>query len=161
MSVTSVDEDFDNLTLTLIADFEAPSERVWQMWSDPRQLEQWWGPPTYPATVEEHNLAPGGDVNYYMTGPEGDVHHGWWRIMTAEPPRSLEFTEGFADDSGEPIPDTPASTMQVRLIEENGGTRMELRAVFDSEDQMEQMMTMGMPEGLQEAVGQIDDLLAD
>jgi uncharacterized protein YndB with AHSA1/START domain len=161
MSVTSVDQDFDSLTLTLIADFEAPSERVWQMWADPRQLEQWWGPPTYPATVEEHSLAPGGDVNYYMTGPEGDVHHGWWRIMTAEPPKFLEFTEGFADDNGEPVPDAPASTMQMRLIEENGGTRMELRAVFDSEEQMEQMMTMGMPEGLQEAVDQIDELLSE
>ena len=37
MTVTSVDKDFDDLTLTLVADFDAPIERVWQLWADPRQ----------------------------------------------------------------------------------------------------------------------------
>lgn len=58
MSVTSVAKDLDNLTLTLVADFDAPAERVWQLWDDPRKLERWWGPPTHPATVERHDLAP-------------------------------------------------------------------------------------------------------
>jgi uncharacterized protein YndB with AHSA1/START domain len=43
MSVTRVDKDLDTLTLTLIADFDAPIERVWQLWADPRKLERWWG----------------------------------------------------------------------------------------------------------------------
>ena len=42
MSVTSVDKDFESLTLTLVADFDARTERVWQLWADPRQLERWW-----------------------------------------------------------------------------------------------------------------------
>ncbi len=58
MSVTSVDKDLDRLTITLIADFDAPTERVWELWSDPRKLERWWGPPTHPATVEVHDLTP-------------------------------------------------------------------------------------------------------
>ena len=45
MTVVSVDRDLDELTLVLVAEFEAPVERVWQLWSDPRQLERWWGPP--------------------------------------------------------------------------------------------------------------------
>ena len=48
MSVVSVEKDFDSLSLTLVADFDAPIERVWQLWADPRQLERWWGPPTPP-----------------------------------------------------------------------------------------------------------------
>jgi len=51
MTVTSVDKDLDDLTLTLTADFDAPIERVWELWADPRKLERWWGPPEYPATV--------------------------------------------------------------------------------------------------------------
>ena len=50
MTVTAVRKDPDTLTMTLDAEFEAPPERVWQLWADPRQLERWWGPPTYPAT---------------------------------------------------------------------------------------------------------------
>ena len=38
------------LTLTITAEFNAPVTRVWELWENPRLLERWWGPPTYPAT---------------------------------------------------------------------------------------------------------------
>ncbi|HET6664110.1 MAG TPA: SRPBCC domain-containing protein [Acidimicrobiales bacterium] len=160
MSVTSLDKDFDRLTLTLVADFDAPIEQVWRLWADPRQLERWWGPPTHPATVEDHDLTPGGDVTYFMTSPEGEKYRGWWRITSVDPPKSLEFIDGFADQDGTPVADMPTTTVQMRLTEHEGGTRMELRSVFDSREQMEQLMDMGASEGLQQAVGQMDALLA-
>jgi uncharacterized protein YndB with AHSA1/START domain len=160
MSVTSVTKDLDSLTLTLVADFDAPPERVWQLWADPRQLERWWGPPTHPATVEEHDLTPGGGVTYFMTSPEGERYRGWWRVASVDPPKSLEFTDGFADQDGTPIPDMPTTAVQVQLTERDGGTRMELRSVFDSREQMEQLLRMGMTEGLQQSVAQMDALLA-
>lgn len=161
MSVTSVDKDFDSLTLNLLADFDAPIERVWRLWADPRQLERWWGPPTYPATVEEHDLAPGGDVTYFMTGPEGEKYRGWWRVTAVNPPQSLEFIDGFADDDGTPSADMPTTTVHMQLTARDGGTRMELRSVFGSREQMDQLDSMGMAEGLRLAVGQMDALLAD
>jgi uncharacterized protein YndB with AHSA1/START domain len=160
MSVTRVEKDFDSLTLTLVADFDAPIERVWRLWADPRQLERWWGPPSYPATVEKHDLTPGGEVTYFMTSPEGERSRGWWRVRSVNPPKSLEFIDGFADQDGTPIADMPTTTVQVTLTEHGGGTRMELRSVFDSREQMERLVRMGMVEGLQQAVGQIDALLA-
>ncbi len=159
MTVTSVDKDFDSLTLTLTADFAAPVENVWQLWADPRRLERWWGPPTYPATVENHDLSPGGEVTYFMTGPEGDKHRGWWRVTSAAPPTSLEFTDGFADQDGTPSATMPTTTVSMRLTEHHGGTRMEIRSAFATREQMDQLITMGMEEGLKEAVGQMDGLL--
>lgn len=161
MSVTSVDKDFDHLTLTLVADFGAPLERVWQLWADPRQLERWWGPPSHPATVEQHDLTPGGDVTYFMTDPEGEQYRGWWRVTSVNPPRSLEFTDGFADQDGTPLADMPITTTRMELTEHDGGTRMQLRSVFDSREQMDQLLSIGAAEGLQQAVGQMDALLAD
>jgi uncharacterized protein YndB with AHSA1/START domain len=159
MTVTSLDKDLDKLSFTLVADFDAPIERVWQLWADPRQLERWWGPPTYPATVEQHDLTAGGEVTYFMTGPEGDQHRGWWRVTSVNPPKSLEFIDGFAHQDGTPNVDMPTTTTEVALNEHEGGTRMELRSVFDSREQMDQMLTMGMEEGITLAVGQIDALL--
>jgi uncharacterized protein YndB with AHSA1/START domain len=161
MTVTSVDKDFDRLAITLVADFDAPAERVWELWADPRRLERWWGPPTHPATVEDHDLTPGGDVAYFMTGPEGEKYRGWWRVTSVDPPRSLEFTDGFADQDGAPSADMPTSTVRMRLSDHGGGTRMELRSTFDSREQMQQLVDMGAAEGLQQAVGQMDALLAD
>jgi uncharacterized protein YndB with AHSA1/START domain len=160
MSVTSIDKDFDRLTLTLVADFDASVDRVWQLWADPRQLERWWGPPTYPATVEKHDLSPGGAVTYFMTSPEGERSRGWWRITSVNPPKSLEFTDGFADQDGTPVADMPTTRVHMQLTERDGGTRMELRSVFDSREQMEQLDSMGMTEGLRQSVGQMDALLA-
>jgi len=161
MSVTSVEKNLDSLTITLVADFDAPIERVWQLWADPRKLERWWGPPSYPATVEKYDLTPGGDVTYVMTGPDGDQPRGWWRVTSVNPPKSLEFTDGFANEDGTPNADMPITRVHMQLTEHGGGTRMELRSVFESREQMEQLVSMGVVEGLQQAVGQMDALLAD
>ena len=56
MTVTNVTKDTEALTLTLDAEFAAPPERVWQLWADPRQLERWWGPPAYPATMDASTI---------------------------------------------------------------------------------------------------------
>jgi len=160
MSVTSVDKDFDNLTVTLVAEFDAPIERVWQLWADPRQLERWWGPSSHPATVEKHDLTTGGEVLYFMTGPDGERSRAWWRITSVTPPTSLEFTDGFADQDGTPIAGT-TTTVQVRLAHHDDRTRMEVRSIFDSREHMEQLDRMGAIEVFQQTVGQMDALLAD
>src|SRR5664280_606556 len=82
MTVISVVPDQQAHTLTLTAQYAAPVEDVWQLWADPRQLERWWGTPTHPATVLDHDLRVGGRVRYVMTGPEGDQHAGWGRSST-------------------------------------------------------------------------------
>ncbi|WP_214320050.1 SRPBCC family protein [Nonomuraea sediminis] len=158
MTVTRVDKDFDNLTLTLVAEFDAPVERVWWLWADPRRLERWWGPPSHPATVLEHDLSPGGTVTYFMTGPDGDRSHGWWRVTSVEPPGSLEFTDGFADQHGRPTSGM-TTRVRVRLVAHGGGTRMEVRSVFSSLEHMETVVRWGAPEAFAQAVGQMDALL--
>jgi uncharacterized protein YndB with AHSA1/START domain len=160
MTIVSVDRDFDTLTLTVAADLAAPIERAWQLWADPRLLEQWWGPPTFPASVVEHDLTPGGMVTYVMNGPDGQRSRGWWRIVAVDAPRSLELVDGFADADGNPSPDLPTTTIRVELSEHQGGTRMVMRSVFESLDHMQQVLDIGAAEVLQQAIGQIDALLA-
>jgi uncharacterized protein YndB with AHSA1/START domain len=160
MTVTNVHKDPETLTMRIVSDFDAPIDSVWQMWADPRRLEQWWGPPTYPATVVDHDLSPGGSVTYFMTGPEGDRHGGWWRVISVEAPRRLEFEDGFADDTGTPNPDLPTTTARVALDgRPDGGTTMTIESTFPSVEAMEQMISMGLEEGITAALGQIDDIL--
>jgi uncharacterized protein YndB with AHSA1/START domain len=160
MSVVRVEKDVDSLSLTLIADFDAPVARVWQLWEDPRQLERWWGPPTHPATVKTHDLAAGGEVTYVMTGPEGEQSRGWWRVTSVDSPTSLEFTDGFADQDGTPSAETPTTVVRMRLSERDGGTRMELRFSFDSAEHMERLERWGAFEVFPQSVGQMDAVLA-
>jgi uncharacterized protein YndB with AHSA1/START domain/pimeloyl-ACP methyl ester carboxylesterase len=162
MTVTTVRKDPQALTMTIDAEFDATPQRVWQLWADPRQLERWWGPPTYPATFTRHDLAPGGRVEYHMTGPEGDQPRGYWDVVEVDPPRSLVFRDGFANDDGSPNSDLPLTTARVTIEELGGGrTRMSIESRFPSTEAMEQVLALGAEEGLKQAVGQIDAILAE
>ena len=159
MSIVSVETDLEALAVVLVAEFPEPPERVWELWSDPRKLERWWGPPTYPATVERFDFAPGGEVSYYMTGPEGDRHGGWWRFTAIEAPTGLSFEDGFADADGKPA-DAPVAAVTVELAAAGPGTRMEMRAAYPTRADLDQVVGMGMEEGLRESAGQMDAVLA-
>ena len=161
MTVASIRKDSETLTMTIATELDAPVERAGQLWADPRQLERWWGPPTYPATVVDHDLSPGGRVTYFMTGPTGDQHHGWWEVLAAEPPHRLQLRDGFADHSGTPDESLPVSTSVITLSERDGQrTFMAIETRFPSREAMEQMVAMGMEEGMTAAMGQIDGILA-
>jgi uncharacterized protein YndB with AHSA1/START domain len=161
MTVKSVQKDPKALTMTVTAELDATVERSWQLWADPRQLERWWGPPTYPATVVDHDLNPGGRVSYFMTSPEGEKYHGWWEVTSVQAPRRLEFKDGFSDDSGTPNDKMPVTTSIVTLTERSGGgTVMTIESRFPSDEAMEQLAEMGMEEGLKAAMGQMDAILA-
>ena len=160
MPVTDVNKDLDALTMTITAEFDAGAERIWELWSDPRQLERWWGPPTYPATFVDHDLTPGGRAAYYMTSPEGEKYHGWWRVEEVEPPKRLRFEDGFADDEGKPNEEMPTMIQTVTIAEADGATTMSIVSKFASREGMEQGIEMGMDQGTAEALGQIDALLA-
>lgn len=162
MSTVDVTKDLANATLAVSSVFAASPERVWQLWADPRQLERWWGPEPYPATVVGHDLQPGGHVSYYMTGPEGDMPKGYWRVVEVEPPHRLVFEDGFADDDGEPNDDLPISRSEVTIEQvDDTHTRMTISSVYDTTADLERLLDMGMEEGIRIAVGQIDALLAE
>lgn len=158
MTVTSVEKDYDELQLVLTADFSAPIEQVWDLWADPRKLERWWGPPTYPATFTKHDLTPGAIVNYYMTSPEGEKHYGWWRINSVNPPTTIKFNDGFGE---QPTEGMPVGEMQLELATTETGTRMTLTSRNSTLEDFNQVLEMGMEEGIRESVGQMDALLAE
>lgn len=162
MTVTAVRKDADTLTMTLTAEFDATPEVIWDLWADPRKLERWWGPPTYPATFTRHDLTPGSRVEYHMTGPSGDQPRGYWDVLEVDPPRTLVFRDGFAKDDGTPDDDFPRNVGRVTIEPIDASrTRMSIESRFPSPEAMEQVLAMGMEEGLTQAVGQIDAILAE
>ena len=159
MPVTDVSKDLDALTMVVTAEFEAGAERVWGLWSDPRQLERWWGPPSHPATFTDHEFVPGGRATYFMTGPDGSKYHGWWRFEEVEPPGRLRFEDGFADEEGKPNEEMPTTVATVTIVESDGTTKMSIESKFAGRADMEQVIEMGMEQGMVEAIGQIDAFL--
>lgn len=153
--------DRETATFTVEVHHEADPQQLWQLWADPRRLERWWGPPTHPATVTDHDLAPGGVVRYFMTSPEGERYPGGWRVRRVDAPHLLEFEDYFADDTGAEDTDLPLSRSTVTIEEiGDGRSRMTITTRYEDVAAMEKVLEMGMEEGITLALGQIGPLLA-
>ena len=160
MPITSVASDSDTLSLTVVGDYPVPVERLWEAYADPRQLERFWGPESWPATFTRHDMTVGGRSEYRMTGPDGTSSQGWWRFLAVEPPRRFEVEDGFAHDDGRPNEDMPSMRMVFTFEPTPSGSRLTSVTHFASLESMEQLVQMGMIEGLRSALGQLDAVLA-
>jgi len=161
MPITSVDSDPQALTITVVADFTAPVRRLWDAYLDPRQIERFWGPPTYPAQFLRHDGFVGGMSKYRMVGPEGDLSCGYWEWTAVDEGKSFEVRDGFATDDGEPNTEMPNMRMTFEFSETALGSRLTTITYFNSLEELESLTAMGMMEGMSSAMGQIDDVLAD
>ncbi|GAB3189982.1 SRPBCC family protein [Nesterenkonia suensis] len=159
MPLTSVEKDYDALTMTVTADFPVPRRRLWDAYADPRQLERFWGPPEWPATFTRHDMFPGGRSAYVMTGPEGETSAGWFEFLAVTPPHSFEVLDGFAGLDGKPDRDMPTMRMVLTFNETAGGSQVVIQTFFNSADELEQLLGMGMEDGLRSALGQADEVL--
>ena len=160
MPVTSLTRDAEALMLTVVADFAVSRQRLWDAYVDARQIEKFWGPPTYPSTFTRHDAFAGGRSHYTMTGPEGDQHGGYWVWESVDAPRQFVVTDGFADLEGNPVESMPVMRAEFAFDETPTGSRLTVTSTFASAEQLEQVVAMGVEEGLQESMSQIDAVLA-
>jgi uncharacterized protein YndB with AHSA1/START domain len=96
-----------------------------------------------------------------MTGPEGDQPRGFWEVDEVEPPHRLVFRDGFANEDRTPNSELPMTIARVTIQRLDGGkTRMSIESEFPTVEAMEQILAMGQEEGMTQALGQIDAILA-
>jgi uncharacterized protein YndB with AHSA1/START domain/DNA-binding transcriptional ArsR family regulator len=161
MPITSVTSDAEALTLTVVGDYPVPVERLWEAYADPRQLERFWGPETWPATFTRHDMAAGRPLAVLHDRP-GRQHVA--RLVAlpgggAGAPVRVE--DGFAHEDGRPNEEMPTMRMVFTFEPTATGSRFTSVTYFPSLEAMEQLVEMGMLEGLRSALGQLDDVLAD
>ncbi len=161
MPITSVSKDPAALTMTVVAEFPVPIQRLWDAYADPRQLERFWGPPTYPARFTRHDMYPGGRSEYAMIGPDGDGTNAYWEFLDVVPLESFEVRDGFANPDGTANSEMPTMRVAFVFTETEVGSRVITTTWFNSVEDLDQLLSMGMEEGMREAMGQMDAALAD
>jgi uncharacterized protein YndB with AHSA1/START domain len=161
MPITNVTKDVESLTMTVIAEFAATPRRLWDAYLDPRLLERFWGPPTYPAKFTRHDACVGGRSEDSMTGPDGDVSRGYWEWVAVDELKSFEVRDGFANPDGSANPQLPSMRMTFAFDAKPGGSRVTTTTYFKSVQELETLLGMGMEQGMTEAMGQMDAVLAD
>lgn len=155
MPITSVTQDPGNLTLTIVADFPVPQQRLWEAWADPRQLERFWGPPFAPSTFTHHDFTVGGRAEYFLSGPNGEKWSGSWTFTAVNP---IDFFAAV-DGDDEQDENGPAA-MTFAFDATPSGSRMTGVIRFVSLEALEKTAP-GMAEGLRAGMPQLDALLSE
>jgi len=163
MDKTKVTKDFDNNTLVIERTFNAPRERVWEAYANPEQFCAWWGPEGWETTVKELSLTPGGKNHYCMKCVDENQGEWFnqesWGLMVFEAvdkPVSFTYKDYFSDAEGTLKNDMPTMTITMSFTEEDGKTKMVSRGVVDSKEQLEQLVNMGMIEGLTSTLDKLE-----
>jgi len=161
MPVTDITTDAENLTMSLTADFAAPVDRLWGVFTDPRQLERFWGPPGWPATFTAFDFTVGGRADYRMTSPRGEASRGGWEFLAIDAPSSFEVLDSFLGEDGAPMEGFPSMRMVFTFEATDAGSRLRNVTYFDSLEALEQTVAMGAVEGSRMAMDQLDAVLQD
>lgn len=161
MPVTDFTTDPENLTMTLIADVDASVDRLWRAFTEPRQLERFWGPPGWPATFTEFDFTVGGRARYHMTSPTGEASYGAWEFVNIDEPRGYEVLDTFVEADGTVFEGFPAMRMTYSFEATESGARMRNITHFASIEALEQAVEMGAVEGSKMAMAQLDAVLHD
>ena len=164
MPVTSITKDPEALTITVVADFAATVERLWDAYVDPRQIERFWGPPDLPAQFLRHDATTGGRSVYRLAVPDGEHVTCYWDWVSVDPHRSFEVRDGDPEGGTDDRPGRPGEGIDSMLFVFEAtatGSRLTTTTRFESAEGMATMLRTGMEEGAEAAMGQIDGVLAD
>ncbi len=163
MDKTKVTKDFENKTLIIERTFNAPRERVWEAYENPEKFSAWWGPEGWETTVKELTLVPGGKNHYCMKCVDKNQGEWFnqesWGLMAFEAvdkPASFTYKDYFSDEAGTLKQDMPTMTITMSFTEEDGKTKMVSRGVVESKEQLEQLVNMGMIEGLTSTLDKLE-----
>jgi predicted lactoylglutathione lyase/uncharacterized protein YndB with AHSA1/START domain len=144
--------------LVLSRDLDAPRERVWQAWTQPHRLAQWWGPEGFRTRVEALDLRPGGRWRYVMVGPDGAGYPSVGVFREIVPFERIVSTDEFGDDFEGQGLDLPIGIVATTLFEDlpGGRTRVTQRIAHPDAEERRKHEAMGVVPGWQSSFDCLD-----
>jgi len=134
--------------------FDAPRERVWQAFTDPELIPQWWGLRSTTTIVDELELRPGGKWRFVQRSDDGSETGFRGEYREIRGPESLTWTFEWEGMPGH------ISTETVTFTEQDGGTLVSTASVFDNREDRDGMFESGMEDGMRETYDRLAELLA-
>jgi uncharacterized protein YndB with AHSA1/START domain len=156
---TAVTTEREQRLLTFERVFDAPRELVFQAFTEPRRLAEWFGPKGWTLPECDVDLRPGGEWRYTMRGPNGETSRGIAVYREIKPPERLVYTDAFADEAGNESPTMPRTLVSVTFEDLEGKTRLTMRSEFGSVDELDTVMGMGMLQGMDETLDRLEQHL--
>ena len=157
-AATSHVQDTSDREIVLSRIFDAPRDLVWNAWTDPKQVVQWWGPQGFTTTIHEMDVKPGGVWRQTMHGPDGTDYPGKSTFIEVVKPERIVF---FHDGGKKSEPGTQfESTWTFEALDEK--TKVTIRMVFGTAAAREHVVkAYGAIEGGKQTLGRLGEYLTE
>jgi uncharacterized protein YndB with AHSA1/START domain len=157
MSAVAASKNFAERELTITRVFDAPRVLVFQAWTDPKHLAQWWGPQGFTNPVCEFDARAGGALRIHMRGPDGSIYPMKGVIQEIVVPARLVFTNIAVDASGKHLLE---GLTTVAFSEEQGKTKMTLHTRAVAVTEMAIAYLQGMEMGWTQSIDKLEAFVA-
>lgn len=150
----------ENKTIRITREFDAGLELVWQTWTTPELLDQWWGPKPWRAETKTMDFREGGFWFYAMVSPEGEKHYSKTNFISIVKEKYFSSKGGFCDENGTINPAFPQNLWENEFTPEDRKVRVDILLTYDTLADLEQEIEMGFKEGMTVDFQQLDELLS-
>lgn len=146
-------------TITINREFAAKRQLVWDCYTKSELLDRWFAPKPLSTKTKFMDFSEGGHWHYAMVEPNGQEYWGRMDYQTIRPIDHYTSLDGFCDDTGALNPDLPRSTWNVTFSDAATHTLVETVVSYASPEALEQVIKMGLKEGLTSTLERLDELL--
>ncbi len=150
----------ENNTIHITREFNANLELVWQAWTTPELLDQWWGPQPWKAETKTMDFREGGYWLYAMVSPEGEKHWSKANFISIVKEKSFSSKGGFSDENGTINPAFPQNLWENNFIPKDNKVQVDMLLTYDTLADLEKEIAMGFKDGMTIDFQQLDELLA-
>ena len=149
--------DKPSKTVVVTAEFEAGLDLVWDAYTKPELLDQWWAPKPYTSRTKVMDFTVGGRRFYAMVGPDGSEGWAVQKYTSITPKTNFKFFNAFADED-ENL-QLPGSDWDLNFSENDGTTKVSVSIYNESLERLERMIEGGFKEGTMMQLKNLEELL--
>ena len=149
----SIDLDRDPKAIIAVRELDAPRALVFEAWTDPKHLSQWWGPNGFTTTTSTFDMRAGGMWRFVMHGPDGRDYENRVTFDEIVKPERIAYHHGGGDDV------EPVQFRTIVTFDDLGGkTRVTLRGTFpSSEERARVIREYGADKGLAQTLARLGE----
>lgn len=150
--------DKQTKTVSIVKEFAAGLSLVWDAYTKPELLDQWWAPKPFASRTKEMDFAVGGRRFYAMVAPDGAERWVLQKFTSITPITNFKLFNAFADADANP--QLPGSDWDLNFSEQDGKTKVSVSIYNESLERMEKMIELGTIEGMKAQFENLKELLA-
>lgn len=151
--------DKANHAITIKREFAAGLPLVWDAWTAPEILDQWWAPKPWKSKTKSMDFKVPGHRLYAMCGPNGEEHWGLTKYTAIQHQQSFAGYDSFSDEHANVNKELPVSAFTVSFAPIGENTLVENYVVYENLEQLETTIKMGFKEGMTMALENLDEYL--